>query len=661
MEESRLWEGLNQLLLALARRQPIALLLDDLHWADASTLALLGYLLRQVSPGPGSPAGAAPITFLATARPAEPRSPLAALIQTLTREDRIGRVPLTPLSPDDTVALARRLSPIYAYPLADWLGRNAEGNPYILAELVRFAREQGLLRADGVINLSALSDAPVVPGAVYSLIQSRLIRLSDAARRVLDVAVAVGREFDLDVVAGAAGLPEADALDALDELRAAGLVSPASTGAEHGGRPRYAIDHTLTVEVAYREAGEARHQLIHRQIAEALERLHADDLDAVAGLLASHFAEGGAAGRAAEYAFRAGRRAADLSAWAEAIAFFEQALTGAENGRRAAIYMALGNAYLQSGAPAPAADAYRAALKLAEARADDAEANRARLILGRALLGQARYAEAIALAQEVLAAGSAENLVAAQVLWGSALSIEGVDLAGAAEHLKMAESLCAAQADPSVLAQIKFELGSIAAQRGELREAVALYREALAVAETHPAAAPYMILAYNNLAYHLLLLGHPEARAHAEAGLRLANETGELNFTPFLLSTLGEIELAAGDLDAAERHFAEGLDRAERMPFPERVAGLTANLGLVALRRGQAALAIHRLSTALARADALGTRHLAVQIRVWLAPLLPPAEARAILAEARALAESGGRRLLLDAIARLEMEIGVKG
>jgi DNA-binding SARP family transcriptional activator len=656
MDESRLWEGINQFLLALARRQPVALLLDDLHWADASTLALLGYLLRHTQPGVRHGQGAAPITFLATARPAAPRTPLAALIQTLTREDRIGRLPLARLSPGDTVELARRLSPTYTYPLADWLTRNAEGNPYILSEIVRYAREQGLLRSDGVLNLTALSDAPVVPGAVYSLIQSRLARLSEAARRVLDAAVVVGREFDLDVVSRAAGLAEEATLDALDELRAAGLVSPVHADAQAGWQ-RYAFDHTLTMEVAYREAGEARHRLLHRQVAEALEQLHTGDLDAVAGLLASHFAEGGAPERAAHYAFRAGQRAADLSAWAEAITFFEQALAGAENGRRAAIYMALGNAYLQSGAPAQAADAYRAALELAEAGADVAAINRARLTLGQALLSQSRYAEAIGIAQEVLAAGRPEDVVSAEMLWGTALSIEGVDLAGAADHLKLAAGLCAAQADPAVLAQITFELGSIAAQRGELREAIGLYRQALEVAETDPAAAPYRVLAHNNLAYHLLLLGDPAAAEHAEAGLRIARETGVLGFQPYLLSTLGEIALARGDLDAAEQHFTEGLDLAERLPIPERVAGLTANLGLVALRRGEAALAIHRLSTALARADALGTRHLAAQIRIWLAPLLPPAEARSILAEARALAESGGRKLLLDEIARLEAKL----
>ena len=129
-----------------------------------------------------------------------------------------------------------------------------------------------------------------------------------------------------------------------------------------------------------------------------------------------------------------------------------------------------------------------------------------------------------------------------------------------------------------------------------------------------------------------------------------------LSFEPYLRSTLGEIALADGDLDAAEASFNQGLELAEQLPIPERVAGLTANLALVSIKRGQTALAIHRLSTALARADALGTRHLAAQIRIWLAPLLPPAEARATLAEARALAESGNRTRLLEQINRLEAQ-----
>ena len=127
-----------------------------------------------------------------------------------------------------------------------------------------------------------------------------------------------------------------------------------------------------------------------------------------------------------------------------------------------------------------------------------------------------------------------------------------------------------------------------------------------------------------------------------------------MSLLPFVLSTQGEIALAAGDFGLAEAAFAEGLELAEQFGNAERVAGLTANLGRLAAARGETALAIHRLSAAMTRADALGTQHLAAQIRLWLAPHLPPAEARATLAEARAIAESGQRRRLLEEIQRLE-------
>jgi DNA-binding SARP family transcriptional activator len=650
-DEPRLWEGTHQFLAALSRHHPVALFLDDLHWADDSTLALLGYLARRAR----AEAASAPITFLATARPTAPRSPLAALLQALTREGCLERLPLSRLAPKDITALARHLSPTYAPPLAEWLNRAAEGNPYILTELVRHARENGILLPDGTLNLVELPASPVVPQTVYALIQSRLDRLSEAARRVLDAAVPVGREFEFAVVARASALSETAALDALDELRAAGLVY------QVGLDVRYTFDHSLTMEVAYREVGEARHRLLHRRVAEALEGLYRNQTDAVAGLLAQHFAEGNAPERAAPYAFRAGQLAAGLAAWAEAIGFYELALTGElDDGRRAAILIALGEARGQAGEWVRATEAFREALALGQVhKAVNVPA--AQFGLGESLLMQARYGEAIELAQSLSADATHATRARVEALWGTALSLEGTDLARAADHLQEAAALLrdeSAPVDAAQLAQIIFELGNVAAQQGDLPKAIALYQESLDIAGSaeSEASLPQRILAYNNLAYHRHLLDpqDPQALEHAHLGLRLAQETGALGLQTYLLSTLGEIALAQGDPDAAEKYFADGLALAERLTIPERIAGLTANLGRVAVRRGETPLAIHRLSTALTRADAVGTHHLAAQIRLWLVPLLPPAEARARLAEARAIAESGGRRRLLTDIARLE-------
>ncbi len=166
------------------------------------------------------------------------------------------------------------------------------------------------------------------------------------------------------------------------------------------------------------------------------------------------------------------------------------------------------------------------------------------------------------------------------------------------------------------LAQIKFEQGSVAAQQGQLEKAVALYRETIALAtQADKAALSFAVLGYNNLAYHLLLLHDPTAIDYARQGWQLAHEQGALGIQPYLLSTLGEIELDH-DLEAAEKYFTDGLALSERLSMPERVAGLTANLGRVAQRRGETTLAIHRLSTALAKAEALGLPHLTAQIRV---------------------------------------------
>lgn len=647
-DEARLWEGVARLMLALARLAPVALVLDDLHWADASTLGLLGYLLRRIE--------GVPLRILATARPAAPSTPLGALVTALTREGRLERMALRRLTPGETEALARSLSPAAASELAAWLQRSAEGNPYIIDELVRLARAEGILTPEGAVDARALLATPVVPQTVYSLIEARLARLSDAARRVLDAAVAAGREFEFELVARAAGLSESAALDALDELRAARLLEQLPDG-------RLRFDHTLTMEVAYREVGEPRHRALHRRLAEALEALHRDRLDDVAGLIASHFAEGGAPERAASFAMRAGRRAASVAAWAEAVAFYEQGLAGATPEQRPAALLALGNALFLGGEAARATERYREALRLADG---PAEARTTRLNLARALIPQGRFAEVIDLVRG-LEPSTTDERWTALFIWGTALSIEGADLAEASLRLREAERIIVEQAAPdqTALAQVRFELGSVAAQQGDLPRAVAYYHEALSVADCAgqsatelESALTWRILARNNLAYHLLLLGDlPSATRYAAEGARLAEQWGAIGLQPYLQSTSGEIALALDDLDGAEAQFSTGLALAERLALPERVAGLTANLGLVALRRGQTSVAVQRLSTALSLADALGTRHLAAQVRLWLAPLLPPAAARAALAEARAIAESGSRRRLLAELAQVEARL----
>jgi DNA-binding SARP family transcriptional activator len=648
VDESRLWEGIHQYLAAASRLRPLIFFIDNLHWADASTLALLGYLVRQVSE---------PVFFLGAARPPLPRSPLAVLESALTRTNRWISIPLSRLSEDEIKGLTETINQDFSYPLAHWLVQNSEGNPFVLSELVRHGRESGIISAAGAVNLSALSAEPVVPQTVYSLTSSRLDQLSETARRIVDTAVAVGREFALEVVYRAAGLSESAALDAVDELVLGELVERVETHSPNAEEMLYyTFTHGIILEVASRELGEARLRLLHRRVAEALEKVHYLRPEKPFPLIAHHYIEGADFERAAPFAYQAGLQAASLAGWAEAIDFYDKALRGeADPSRRREILTAAARARVNYGEAARASENYRLAAELAEPESlDQAEIL---LDLAESLLIQARFSEVIAIAQQLYQHQEQQIAMRSLFLWGTALSLEGADLSGAADLLNRAALLCRTCAGSLPMANIKFELGSILAQLGEIEGAVSLYREAKEEAEK--AGEPglsRLILAYNNLAYHVNLLGDPDAQRYAEQGLTLAQEKGYLSPQPYLYSTLGEIYLARGELERAEEYFSQGLVLAERFNVPERAAGLKANLGLVAKARGQLDLAIHRFSAALAHADDLRTLHLAVQIRIWLAPLLPPSEGRAFLAEARSIAESTRRLRLLEEVERLEAQ-----
>jgi len=657
-DEIRLWEGVSQFLLALARQLPLVLALDDIHWADSATLGLLGYLIRKAGQS------AAAIGFIAASRPVEPRSPLSVLLAALLREGRLERITLNRLSDSEITLLAQQFCrSAQVELLADWLVQRSEGNPFILVELMRYARESSLLLPDGNLNLAALLESPVVPPTIYSLIQSRLAHLSEADWQVLNAAVTVGREFEFEIVARATSLPDAAVLDSLDTLQGLGLIQPL-------GGEGYRFDHPLIMEVAFQEISAPRHRLFHRRVAEAMESLYAHRLDSVAGLLARHYAEGGVPGRAAKYAFRAGRLAADLAAWSEAIAFYEQALAESElvndSTQRQAILLALGQVYLQAGQLSRASETLRAGLDLAKMSRNQDNAGVLYLNLAGALLLENRSAEVLALAEEIGASRRPEDAANAAYFRGLALAHNYANLADAIAYLQQAEALLRQPGHKSYpaegvvsLNQIEFELGNIFAQRGDLPAAIEHYRAGLEVSRSMGDIKTLWnhVLFYNNLAYHLHLLDDPTAADYAQQGLALAQENGVLSLLPYLHSTLGEIALARHDLAAAEHHFNEGLTLAQQFSVPERIAGLTANLGLLAKQRGQSKLAIEHLTSALTQAEALSLRFLATQIRLWLTPLLPPAEARAHLAAARSTAEHDGYDRLLAETARLEAEI----
>ena len=643
-DEARLWESLLQFFQGLAQRWQIWLFLDDLHWADSATLAWLGYFIhRAVSPA---------YVLIATTRPADEKPNLTRLKQALLRDGRLVHIPLAPLTPDEMQALVTTIHPHQDNAFSQWLLSNAEGNPFFLKELVQYAYNSGRLGADGSPDPDKFPSSFIVPPTIQNLVESRFLRLSENARDILHLAAVIGREFDFQLLQDITSLSETQVIDALEELLSVRLIQSVQGG-------RYAFDHSLTLQVARQDMSPARRQLFHRRVAETLAVLPSGQVDSISGLISQHLIQAGLPARAAPYLLRAGQFAASLAVWEDAIAFYEQSLA-LENDEAllASIYLALGTASYHKGDFPAATDHLFNAVRLSQRHADLVLLEQAHLVLNLALIPQGRFDEAIAIARDLRQSGPSELALCAEFTWGSALSVESSHPKEAEFHLRQAGRLVQkpdAWQSRIGTAQILYQLAAVVGQQGRSQEAIDLYRQVLEMIEHKQASLDILrhIMLYNNLAYHLLLVGDPAAEETIRLGITLAREKGSLSHLPFLYSTSGEIALARGDLDTAEKYFRDGLSMAEQIPIQERIAGLTANLGLVDLRRGNLDQARECLASALRLARKIGSRHLEVRIRIWMAPLLSAEEARTCLNIAQDLAEEAGFQGLLQEIGDL--------
>jgi DNA-binding SARP family transcriptional activator len=373
----RLLEAVRSFVDRLAGDRGVVLVLDDLHWADASTLRVLRHLL--------STAGGKPLACVVTYRPAELGREAARALEDLRRDVASVRVDLEGL---DEGALGELLEAEglsdEAGRLAAALGRRSAGNPLFARELLRHLRERGGVGVgdDPEEALERLG----VPEGVRALIERRVERLDEGVRRVLAVAATAGDDVLLRVVEEASG-EEGDAVvDALDAAVEAGLLRESAGG--------YAFTHPLVRATAEAGLSAARRARTHRRVGEALERLRPAPPEVLLPELARHFHEGasdGAADRALEYARLAGEQAMALSAFADAARHFERALEhageAAAPGRPAALsaaercdlLLSLGEARWRSGAVDAAREALFAGAALARELDDAALLARAAL------------------------------------------------------------------------------------------------------------------------------------------------------------------------------------------------------------------------------------------------------------------------------------------
>ncbi|HWR64904.1 MAG TPA: AAA family ATPase [Bellilinea sp.] len=331
------FESLVQLTLAFAQRGVLVLLIDDLQWADSATLDFLLYAIRRWRVKGAAGEGHRILLLvslrtesLATINPSGAGDGASALIQWLARVEREVKpvqIDLAPLGEPETVELIQSILSPPAPEFAQGLYTETRGHPYYMIEILKDLLEQRVLRpkrkAQGSWTFSVngsykFGQTDRIPSTVYSVIRSRLNRLSPNAFALLAAGSVLEQEITFEHLAGVANVNEDLALAALDELITGRLFL--ESGAP-GAASEYIFVNDMLRDVVYTEAGDARRRLFHRR---ALELLQAEgDSEAV---LAHHALSAGLMSEAFRHSLAAGREALRLSAVSEAIFHFERAM-----------------------------------------------------------------------------------------------------------------------------------------------------------------------------------------------------------------------------------------------------------------------------------------------------------------------------------------------
>ncbi|GAA4193115.1 hypothetical protein GCM10022252_35630 [Streptosporangium oxazolinicum] len=304
---------------------PLLVVLEDLHWADASSLRLLAFVAGELARHP--------VLVVATLRP-EPGDHPAQLRDTLgalSRERGTERVQLVPFGAGD-VSSYLRLRRIPESPgLVGVLLERTGGNPFYLGELLRLRESEG----EGCL-------AAGLPAGARDVIERRAARLPEETRELLRAAAVTGREVEIDVLEAVTGIPAERVMALLEPAVASGLL------AEPPGGPDYRFSHALVRDALLAGLGRLARARLHLRTGECLEARPGTE----PATLAHHFASAarvGGASRAVEHASRAARRATAQLAYTEAVELWELALNSlpadGDGGRaRCALLTELGQA-----------------------------------------------------------------------------------------------------------------------------------------------------------------------------------------------------------------------------------------------------------------------------------------------------------------------------
>jgi tetratricopeptide (TPR) repeat protein/transcriptional regulator with XRE-family HTH domain len=692
-EQQRLFWEVTGLLRAVSDVAPVALLLDDLHWADDASLQLLQHLARHTR--------AHRVLLLGTYRDVEVGypHPLGRALRDLEREHLVERMPVRPLDHHGTASLIHdRIGHDLSQEFVELVYRHTDGHPLFVQEVLRALVERGdVYRRDGRWEYREVAEIGV-PESVRAAIADRASWLGGRAQEVLREASVLGQAFEFEDLQAMAGLTEGELEAALEEALAAGLVYESGEA--------YVFNHALTQQALYTELTKRRRRRLHLAAGEALERLAEPVRRRRAAELAWHFREGGAAERAFTYTLLAGDNAVSVHAPGEAETHYQGALElTRELDDRAdealaleklgwlmwitARFDACSNALVRAAlvyrdagdvegevraegllgmvhfthAPLEGAERIRALLDRLGPRDPSAPLARLHSSLAMNLAVAGSYSEALEAVEGASgvarALGDERLLASIETMRGTALGLMGRLEEG---RRVLEERLSLAEADNDYWGQLSAAhyLGKMSLAQGDFDAASRYHGRALELAERLGARSRISAETSNLSEVQFYLGDWARARGHAERAVELArSESSGLAASYFqyadVFRRLGTIRAAMGEWEEAVPCLEESVALAEKIPYPEAVRSGQGVLAEQELLQGRPRAALDRLEPLIegSEPEELGVVRLLPYLAWACLNLGDEDRAQQVVLEGIERARTQGTRLALAELLRL--------
>lgn len=527
----RMLREMGDVLAAAAADQVVLGLIEDLQWADPSTLELLRYL--------GNRAARQRLLILGTFRPAEIEASNPAFRAWV--DEHCEQIHVRPFSPAEVDAYLAARFGAHGFPadLARLVHERTEGHPFFVTCLVQLLVERGDLTVQQgrwEVSRPGIDNALEAPESIRGMVRRRLASLSPACREVLQHGSVLGREFTSTLLADLLDVDETALEERLAELQRVRLVRLVSEEEQPDGRlaTRFRFTNALYAQVIYEDLLAQRRAALHRRAAELLEQHSGDAATRIAAQIALHFERGRDIPRAVHYLACAGDNASRRYASQEAERHYAHALELAERlpaAQRQAPGFALlrkrGLANLALGRFEPAAEMFTQLLEAARAAREPAVEGEALTGLCDALFFSHRIEEMAVRAEQAL------------------YSAQATGNAGLQRHALL------------LLAQILQEEGELRECRGVLEEVLPQARGA------GDQRALLRGLAYRGC-LHYWQSEYPDAEAALEQALQLAREERDGLLMLICLQFLGLAQGNCGRIGRALATLREGIELGQR-------------------------------------------------------------------------------------------------